>query len=478
MARDHLRTTFDSFISRRLQRRGFLQAMGGLSVATTFETFLQRTLHGDASHTVAGYGKLRPVADEASGLNLLCLPEGFRYRSFGWTGDAMADGRPTPGSHDGMGIVREVDGLITLVRNHEIKARQGDFGSDTIRFDAKAGGGCTNLTFNAIKGEWIDARPSLAGTVKNCAGGPTPWGTWLSCEETVLGPGGVDDDETFDFEQEHGWVFEVAADGNTQPAPYKAMGRFSHEALAVDPETGFVYETEDQGTAGFYRFIPNETGRLAAGGQLQMLKVAGRDDLRSGLDVGQEFDALWVDIDEAERAHSPGSAGTENPAGDELGVFMQGKVQGAATFARLEGCWYGNGLVYLVSTSGGDKSLGQIWQYDPRNELLKLIFESPDASVLDSPDNICVSPRGGLVLCEDGDAVPHRIHGMTPDGRLFPFAANNVVLNKERNGFAGDFRGEEWCGATFSADGSWLFANVQTPGITFAITGPWGDGLL
>ena len=478
MSRDQQRSTFDSYISQRLQRRGFLQSMGGLSVAATFGTFLKRTSYGDASHAATGYGKLRPVADEATGLNLLCLPDGFRYRTFGWTGDAMADGRPTPDSHDGMGIVREADGLITLVRNHEIKARTVDFGTDAIRFDAQAGGGCSNLTFNANSGEWIEARPSLAGTVKNCAGGPTPWGTWLSCEETVLGPGGVDGDETFDFEQEHGWIFEVSADADTRPVPYKAMGRFVHEAVAIDPETGIVYETEDQGTAGFYRFTPHETGRLAAGGRLQMLKVAGRDDLRSGLNVGQEFDASWVDIDEAEHAHSPNSGSRKNPNGDELGVFMQGKEQGAATFARLEGCWYGNGLVYLVSTSGGDKSLGQVWQYDPRNERLKLIFESPGADVLDSPDNICVSPRGGLVLCEDGDAVPHRMHGMTPDGRVFPFAANNIVLNKERNGFEGDFRGEEWCGATFSADGRWLFANVQTPGITFAITGPWADGLL
>ena len=157
---------------------------------------------------------------------------------------------------------------------------------------------------------------------------------------------------------------------------------------------------------------------------------------------------------------------------------MQGKDQGAVTFARLEGCWHGNGLIYLDSTSGGDKELGQIWQYSPKDERLKLIFESPSTDVLDSPDNLTVSPRGGLVLCEDGDVVPHRIHGLTPDGQLFTFAENNAVLNGEKNRFHGDYRGEEWAGATFSRDGRWFFVNIQTPGITFAITGPWGEGLL
>ena len=258
------------------------------------------------------------------------------------------------------------------------------------------------------------------------------------------------------------------------------MGRFKHEAVAVDPNTGIVYETEDQGTAGFYRFLPNRPQNLSAGGKLQMLKIPGHDDVRTGVAVGQEFDVEWVAIDDVECGHTKESVGKDpqNPCGDGLGVFKQGKAQHATTFARLEGCWFGNELVYLDSTSGGDKGLGQIWQYDPRQEKLKLIFESPSADVLDSPDNLTVSPRGGIVLCEDGDAVPHRIHGLTPDGKLFSFAANNVVLNGERQNLRGDFRNQEWAGATFSPDGQWLFVNIQTPGITFAITGPWGDGLL
>jgi len=306
--------------------------------------------------------------------------------------------------------------------------------------------------------------------VRNCAGGPTPWGTWLSCEETILGPGDRDDGKDRRYEQTHGWIFEVGVDG-ARPVPLKAMGRFVHEAVAVDPATGYVYETEDRPTAGCYRFVPNERGKLSSGGKLQMLKAAGAPDLRRGSRVGQVYDVSWVDIEEPERARTPGTE-------DRLGVFSQGKARGATTFARLEGCWFGNGLIYLNSTSGGEKQLGQVWQYDPHNERLRLIFESPSSDVLYSPDNITVSPRGGLVLCEDGDGVSQRLHGMTPDGRIFPLAANNIVLNGERPGLHGDYRDEEWCGATFSPDGRWLFVNIQTPGITFAITGPWGEGLV
>ncbi|MGH7960751.1 MAG: alkaline phosphatase PhoX, partial [Candidatus Binatia bacterium] len=97
---------------------------------------------------------------------------------------------------------------------------------------------------------------------------------------------------------------------------------------------------------------------------------------------------------------------------------------------------------------------------------------------LDNPDNITVSPRGGLLLCEDGDLVGQRLIGLTPAGEAFPFAQNNVVLNGEKNGIVGDFRDKEWAGACFSKDGKWLFANIQTPGITFAITGPWNKNVL
>ena len=108
---------------------------------------------------------------------------------------------------------------------------------------------------------------------------------------------------------------------------------------------------------------------------------------------------------------------------------------------------------------------------------LRLVFESPGADLLVMPDNLVVSPRGGLVLCEDGGANPC-MHGLTRDGKIVRFARNNTVLSGERSGIAGDFRSREFAGATFSPDGRWLFVNMQSPGITYAITGPWERGIL
>lgn len=458
-----------------LPRREFLlrsaAAAGSFAVAGAFEAFRHNTAHGAARRAV-GFGPLRPTKDDATGLELLQLPEGFRYLSFGWAGDPMADGSPTPSAHDGMAVIGDAGGVLTLCRNHEV-GRSGQNKADAaISYDPQALGGCTNLRFDANEGKWLDARRSIAGTLRNCAGGPTPWGSWLTCEETVMGVGDEEAGVKVAFERDHGWIFEVPADRPSDAVPLKDMGRFVHEAVSVDPETGIVYETEDRGTAGFYRFLPNEKGNLKAGGRLQMLAAKGAADLRRGSKLGQAYDVAWVDIANPHLPHSPGTK-------DELGVFSQGKAAGGSTFARLEGCWWGNGGAYAVSTSGGDAKAGQVWFYEPKEERLTLVYESPGKDVLDAPDNITVSPRGGIVLCEDGDAPVSRLHGLTPDGQLFPLAANNIKLTGSgRNGLTGDFIGQEWCGATFSPDGNWLFVNIQTPGVTFAITGPWAAGSL
>ncbi len=420
--------------------------------------------------------KLIPTADETTGIKLIHLPEGFRYITYGWTGDPMTDGTVTPKDHDGMGVVSEVNGIVTLVRNHEI-SEDGDAWkvAGGTPYDLKAGGGCTTLKFDTNKGEWLESFASISGTSRNCAGGVTPWGTWLTAEETVLGIGDSDHykgDVERAFKRDHGWVFEVDPAGVEKPVALEAMGRFVHEAIAIDRHTGIVYETEDRNTAGFYRFIPNQNGDLSKGGKLQIAEVIGKDDLRGHVETNATFDVRWHTITDPKLAHTPGL-----DEADELGVFKQGKKLGGTTFSRLEGCWAGNDKIFFDATSGGGAQAGQIWQYDPKSEKLTMLFESPGKPILNMPDNLCVNPHGGLALCEDGDygnsEYPQRIHLLSQDGKLTPFALNDVKLKGEKNGFEGDFRGKEWAGVTFSPDGKWMFANLQTPGISLAITGPW-----
>jgi len=445
-----------------MDRRTFFstsaRTLGGFAVAGS-------ALHALASSAGAWkrhphYGPLMPTLDGTTGLPLIRLPEGFRYVSFGWTRDPMSDGVLTPPAHDGMAVVEAGHSRVVLVRNHEVRGRAAAYTPNRdITYDASAGGGTTNLVFSLKDGRLEQAWSSLAGTSTNCAGGATYTKSWLTCEETLDV-----------HEQTHGWIFEVPASRRAVPVPLKAMGRFVHEAVAVDRQSGDVYETEDRGTSGFYRFIPSDKNRLDQGGRLQMMKVRGlhQVDLRGSVGVGATFDVEWVDIDDPERAHSPGTT-------DSLGVFRQGFDQGGAVFSRLEGASYNhqNKRIYFVSTDGGEAREGQVWEYYPRDAALRLVFESGSDEELDNPDNIATSLEGAIVLCEDGDLTGQRMQGLTADGQIFPLAQNDVVLRGEQNGISGDFRGFEWAGATWSPDGEWLFANIQTPGITFAITGPW-----
>lgn len=455
-------------------RRGFLHQVASTVsagvIVGAFDQFAGRVSAGEGK--AVGFGLLRPTADESTGQQLLSLPEGFRYQSFGWSNQPMDDGTPTPDSHDGMAVIAEEDGIVTLCRNHEVGDPLTEDSGYTDAFDRYAGGGCSNLQFDRNQEKWTSARMSLTGTAKNCAGGATPWNSWLSCEETVDDPSTeLEDDLKNTFTRPHGFVFDVPCGGvSGVPRPIESLGRFVHEAVAIDPETGIVYLTEDRGTAGLYRMVPEDPKDLQRGGKFQMLACERIADVRKGIASDFSADIHWVDIEDRLRAHNPGTA-------DCLGVYGQGKAAGGLTFARLEGCVAHGGHVFVTATSGGDASSGQVWKLDPKASKLSLVYESPASKVLDMPDNMTISPRGGILLCEDGDYIPQRLQVLTEDGTLFPFAANNLHLNGIF-GHTGDFRGSEWAGATFTADGEWLFVNLQNPGVTFAITGPWKKGLI
>jgi hypothetical protein len=435
------------------RRRFLVSALGAATLSAPFAALQARAAAGGGRPAASpDYGPLAPVRDATTGLPLLSLPKGFEYVSYGWTGDHMSDGLTTPSSHDGMAAFRFGD-VVHLVRNHERGNGVGAFVAAPYTYDPQSGGGTSNVLFDPDGGRWLDSYASLAGTVRNCAGGPTPWRTWLSCEETFL-------TDT----RPHGYVFEVPADGKSNARPLPGLGRFSHEALAIDPATGIVYLTEDRGDSRFYRFVPSTPGNLATGGHLEAMMLAGTTDTALA-GAGDEWAVSWVPIDQPD------------PATDT--VRAEAAAKGAPRIVRGEGCWYGQGLIYLSATSGGAAGEGQVFALDPAGQMFACVFASPSAAVLDNPDNITVSPRGGIVLCEDGDNPVQSLHGLTPDGDIFRFAENHVVLAGERNGIVGNFSGSEWAGATFEPNnGNWLFVNIQTPGITFAITGPWRKGAL
>ncbi len=490
----------------RLSRRGFLA--GSASFVAVMAAMQARRAHAQSreSRSVEGpYGPLRESRDLETGLPLILLPEGFQYRTYSWTGDPMTDGAPAPSHHDGMGVIatrgRGEELEVTLVRNHE-RAR-GSIIRAPARYDTTApetteflpAGGTTTLRFRGR--QWVSVEPSLGGTIYNCAGGATPWGTWLSCEETVI-------DLTPRGGRRHGYVFEVRPDARATTArPIVDMGRMKHEAVAVDPVTKTAYLTEDNpGNSCFYRFIPHDAsgvpGSYEAGGRLQAPRVVGHPntDLRRPA-LGDVHRLEWVDIEHPDA--DPGSVpSAKSRTGDRgSGPYLQSTAAGGIRLSKAEGICHRDGKYYIVDSEAGVDDLGRvghgngaIWELDPAAGTLRAVFVAARRIVADNIDNICVSPRGGLFLCEDGHPVIDRygpgtrLLGVTDAGESYAFAKNVVTLNKNQVAGAGkhieprDYRPEEWAGCCFDANGEVLFANIQEPGITFAIWGPWERGNL
>ena len=490
----------------QISRRGFLAGSASFVAVVTALHTRRAVGAARASRIVEGpYGPLRGARDLETGLPLIMLPEGFEYRTWSWSGDPMTNGDPAPDLHDGMGTIAtrgQGDDLeVTLVRNHE-RAR-GDPILAPARYDTASPanknmlpvGGTTTLKFRGRR--WVSVEPSLGGTIYNCAGGATPWGTWLSCEETVI-------DLTPQGGRRHGYVFEVRADAaETTARPILGMGRMKHEAVAVDPATKIAYLTEDNpGHSCFYRFVPDDAsgtpGSYEAGGRLQAPRVVGRRNMdlrRPALDDLHRIE--WVDIKypDADPGRVPSA---KSRAGDNgSGPYLQSTAAGGIRLSKAEGACHRDGKIYIVDSEAGLSAFrrtghgdGAIWELDPAEGTLRAVFVSPRQNVADNIDNICVSPRGGLLLCEDGDPVTDRygpgtrLIGITQRGESYAFAKNVVSLNIEQLAKAGkrvhprDYRPEEWAGCCFDANGEVLFVNLQLPGITFAIWGPWEKGNL
>jgi len=429
-------------------RRQFLRATG-----TAFAALAASGCVREGLATTSGpmnYGPLLPDPNA-----LIDLPAGFSYRVLSSLGEAMSDGGTVPDQADGMGCFDLGGGKLALVRNHELTATQDSGGAVGAAYDTVArslvplAGGTTTLVLDARTLDVERQFRSLSGTIRNCGGGITPWGSWLTCEENVSMPDGR-------INKPHGYAFEVpaTATGPVDPVPLKAMGRFQREAACVDPATGVVYQTEDREDSLLYRFIPKVNGQLAQGGRLQALAIDGVPDTRNWTGIGfvpQTWLAVrWVDLD--------------NPEAPEDDLRQRGAALGAALFARGEGMWMGDGELYFASTSGGAVKLGQIFRLRPQSgapDRLQLFFESTSVDQYNYGDNLTVAPNGHLIVCEDAytQQLTNRLIGLTPGGDAYPLALCRLQT--------------EMAGACFSPDGRTLFVNLFRPTKTVAITGPW-----
>lgn len=471
----------------QLSRRNFVQQSalavgGGFLGLQRYSQAQQGGSDSVASEAMAVIDRYGPLIEDPH--QIVDLPKGFTYRVLSRTGNEMSDRLVVPGYPDGMGAFGAADGRVILVRNHELESkgkgdrgdyfrRLGPYGMLNENFDkvdrdllydsGEEGvypslGGTSTLVYNPadqkVEAEFL----SLAGTERNCAGGITPWGTWITCEESNETPNG-------EFLEDHGYAFEVkpTLKPKLQKAQaFKDMGRFRREAVAVDPVTGIVYQTEDMGDGLFYRFVPEVPGELGKGGRVQALAIVDRDgaDTRNWrestgprLREGEALDVRWIDMDDI-----------LSPKDD---LRTRGHAAGAATFARSEGIWFGEGTFYFACTNGGPMTFGQIFKYTPNRDekksgsggQLELFIESTDANVVQSADNLTIAPWGDLIICEDRSSNSH-LRGVTSDGRIYTFGYNSRS-------------GTEFAGACFAPGLDTLFVNIQKPGLTLAIDGPW-----
>ena len=437
-----------------LNRRNFIGATGAAFSGLLLNGCTGRSAPlTSAPSSFADYGPLVP--DPAG---MLDLPRGFSYRLLSSLGNAMSDGCTVPDKADGMGCFSLGNDEIVLIRNHELVPADDAGGVLAKGFGTRDGaivpGGTTSIVLDATTLEVKREFRSLAGTIRNCSGGITPWGSWLTCEEAPTGPG-----QRFGegLAENHGWVFEVPANatGLIDAVPLKAMGRFNHEAACVDPRTGIVYLSEDRDDSVLYRFVPTTPGRLGDGGLLQAMVVEGLSDTRNwtsaDMAVGARHTVRWIDCDDV-----------ESPNDD---LRSRAAAKGAAVVARGEGIHTGTDEIFVCSTNGGQRKLGQILRLVPGTggepDQIELFFESQSKDQFNYGDNLTVGPNGHLIVCEDQytEVVDNHLRGITPDGRAYTLGRLRMQT--------------ELAGGCFSPDGKWFFVNAYSPTRTLAITGPW-----
>lgn len=449
-----------------MNRRRFLQSLAAATAAPAVTASCQVS--------TSTQGGLRPDPER-----IIDLAPGFSYRIVSRAGERMSDGLRVPGWHDGMAAFAGDEGRVVLICNHELGPQHptiNAFGENLgaapsfIRnniYDAgdartPGNGGTTTTIYDPASGKTERQFLSLAGTELNCAGGATPWRSWLSCEECFRDPG---QNGAHFREQRHGYVFEVSADatGLTKPEPITAMGRFEHEAAAVHEPSGIVYLSEDRGDSLLYRYIPDQAGKLLAGGRLQALAIGAAGSVNTSnwsgnprVEVGEELPVHWIDLSDVDS--------------DKNDLRIRGARQGAATFSRGEGLCAAGENIFLTATSGGPAGFGQVFRYRcsefegtekeaSRPGSLSLFAESDRASLLRNADNLTMAPFGDLIVCEDTDSHCGLV-GIGPDGAQYAIADNA-------------YSDSELAGVCFSPDGKTLFVNIQYPGLTLAITGPW-----
>ena len=403
---------------------------------------------------------------------IIDLPKGFDYNVISEEGQVMNDGLLVPSNADGMTCFQGENNNIILIRNHEIGHvpriqkfyQDTPFGKNFITYieknknkfyDIKGSKtecfGCTTtIVYNLKTKQTVSQFLSLGGTLVNCSGGVTPWGTWITCEETVNKKGSG-------LYKNHGYAFEVKPTETpflNEAIPLKKMGRFRREAVCINPLNGDVFQTEDRDNGLFYKYIPKIKNKLEKGGQLQAMKIQGFNGkstanwTKSIFEKNQKYKVEWINI--------------KNYNSPKDNLRNQGRNKGCATFARGEGMYYYNGSIYFTATTGGKNRLGQIWKYNISTEdydTIELIFESSSKSELNMPDNIIVAPWGDIIICEDGKGRD-RLVGIKPNGEIY-YIASNALNNAE------------FAGVTFSPDGSVLFVNIYNPTMTLAISGPW-----